>query len=147
MDLWRFQQAIEQARDGSDEAAVTAALRVAADAYGGSLLDGEPYGWAEPARQALRDQTVDALSRLAELRDAAGDDCGAQAALERAVQADPVAEECYRRLMRLHARQRRLDLAQRCYRQLKDRLEELGVDPDPETTRLLAELRRDTTVR
>jgi DNA-binding SARP family transcriptional activator len=48
--------------------------------------------------------------------------------------------------MRLHARQRRLDLAQRRYRQLKDRLEELGADPDPETTRLLGELRRDTTV-
>jgi len=146
VDLWRFQQATGQARDASDDETATAALRVAADAYGGGLLDGEPYGWAEPARQALRDQAVDALSRLAELCERAGDDPGALAALERAVQADPVAEECYRRLMRLHARRRRLDLAQRLYRQLKDRLEELGVDPDPETTRLLAELRRDTTV-
>jgi DNA-binding SARP family transcriptional activator len=146
VDLWRFQQAIDQARDAGDDDAATAALRAAADAYGGSLLDGEPYGWAEPARQALRDQAVDAMVRLAELRERAGDDQGAVAALERAVQADPVAEECYRRLMRLHARHRRLDLAQRCYRQLKDRLEGLGADPDPETTRLLAELRRHATV-
>jgi DNA-binding SARP family transcriptional activator len=146
VDLWRFQQAIARARDAGDDDAATAALRAAADAYGGGLLDGEPYGWAEPVRRALRDQAVDALSRLAELRERAGDDHGAVVALERAILADPVAEECYRRLMRLHARQRRLDLAQRRYRQLRDRLEELGADPDPQTTRLLGELRRDSTV-
>jgi DNA-binding SARP family transcriptional activator len=146
VDLWRFQQAISQARTADHDAGATAALRAAVGAYSGSLLEGEPYGWAEPARQALRDQAVDALSQLAELRDAAGDDHGAQAALERAIQADPVAEECYRRLMRLHARQRRLDLAQRRYRQLKMRLEELDADPEPETTALLAALRRETKV-
>jgi two-component SAPR family response regulator len=80
VDLWRFQQAIDQARHAGDDEAATAALRAAADAYGGSLLDGEPYGWSEPARQGLRDQAVDALSRLAELRERAGDDRGALAA-------------------------------------------------------------------
>jgi DNA-binding SARP family transcriptional activator len=54
----------------------------------------------EIPREDTRRQAVDALARLAELRQATGDPEGALVALEQAIAADPVAEELYRRLMR-----------------------------------------------
>jgi len=47
--------------------------------------------------------------------------------------ADPVAEELYRRLLRLQASLGRSDAVRRIYRLLTRRLAELDVDPDPET--------------
>jgi len=81
----------------------SAALAQAGEAYGGALLDGVAYGWVEGPREDTRRWAVDALARLAELRQAADDLPGAVEALERAIIADPVAEELYRRLMRLQA--------------------------------------------
>jgi DNA-binding SARP family transcriptional activator len=63
-------------------------------------------------------------------------------ALEQAIAADLVAEELYRRLMRLQAELGRPDGVQRTYRLLARRLAELDVDPAPETERLVAELLR-----
>ena len=70
------------------------------EACGGDLLESTPYGWVEIPREDTRRQAVDALARLAELRQATGDPEGALVALEQAIAADPVAEELYRRLMR-----------------------------------------------
>lgn len=67
---------------------------------------------------------------------------GALAALEQAIGADPVAEELYRRVMRLEAEVGRLDAVRRTYRLLARRLADLDVDPDPETEQLVAELLR-----
>jgi DNA-binding SARP family transcriptional activator len=85
---------------------------------------------------------VDALARLAELRASADDLEGALVALEQAVVADPVAEELYRRLMRLQAELGRPDAVKRTYRLLARRLADLDTDPDPETERLVADLLR-----
>ena len=64
------------------------------------------------------------------------------AALEGAISADPVAEELYRRLMRLQSQLGRPDAVRRTYRLLARRLADLDVDPDPETEQLVAELLR-----
>jgi DNA-binding SARP family transcriptional activator len=64
------------------------------------------------------------------------------AALEGAISADPVAEELYRRLMRLQAGLGRPDAVRRTYRLLARRLAELDADPDPQTEQLVAELLR-----
>jgi DNA-binding SARP family transcriptional activator len=114
----------------------------AGEAYGGVLLDGVPYAWVEVPREEVRRRAVDALARLAELRQAAGDQEGALSALEQAVAADPVAEELYRRVMRLEAELGRPDAVRRTYRLLARRLADLDVDPDPETEQLVAELLR-----
>jgi DNA-binding SARP family transcriptional activator len=90
----------------------------------------------------VRRRAVDALARLAELRQGAGDQQGALSALEQAVAADPVAEELYRRVMRLEAELGRPDAVRRTYRLLARRLADLDVDPDPETEQLVAELLR-----
>jgi DNA-binding SARP family transcriptional activator len=113
-----------------------------AASWGGTLVDGAPYGWVEVPREDLRRQAVDALARLAELRQRTGDLEGALAVLEQAIAADPVAEELYRRLMRLQAELGRPDGVRHTYRMLARRLADLDVDPDPETERLVAELLR-----
>ena len=142
VDLWRFQTALAAARHAQLDPAVAVALAQAGEAYGGVLLDGAPYAWAEVPREEVRRRAVDALARLAELRRGAGDQDGALSALEQAVAADPVAEELYRRVMRLEAELGRPDAVRRTYRLLARRLADLDVDPDPETEQLVAELLR-----
>ena len=142
VDLWRFQTALAAARHAQLDPAVAAALAQAGDVYGGVLLDGAPYAWAEVPREEVRRRAVDALARLAELRQGAGDQEGALSALEQAVAADPVAEELYRRVMRLEAELGRPDAVRRTYRLLARRLADLDVDPDSETEQLVAELLR-----
>jgi DNA-binding SARP family transcriptional activator len=142
VDLWRFQAALAAARRAQLDPAVAAALAAAGEAFGGVLLDGTPYAWVEVPREEIRRRAVDALARLAELREGADDGEGALVALEQAVVADPVAEELYRRLMRLQARLGRPDAAKRTYRLLARQLADLDADPDPETERLVADLLR-----
>jgi DNA-binding SARP family transcriptional activator len=97
------QAALATARRAELDPAVVGALAEAGDAYGGPLLDGAPFVWVEGPREDLRRRAVDALARLCELRQAGGDAQGAMVALEQAISVDPVAEELYRRLMRLEA--------------------------------------------
>jgi DNA-binding SARP family transcriptional activator len=143
VDLWRLEAKLAEAKRAAsqgDEQAETAALQAAADAYGGELLAGMAGAWVETPREDLRRRAVNALGRLAELREAAGDQQGALAALEQAVAADPVGEELYRRLMRLQARLGRTDAARGTFQALERHLAELDVDPEPETEALAAEL-------
>jgi DNA-binding SARP family transcriptional activator len=142
VDLWRFQQALAAARRAQLDPAVATALAEAGEAYGGVLLDGAPYAWVEVPREDSRRRAVDAMAHLAELRQTTGDLEGALGALEQAVDADPVAEELYRRLMRLQAELGRPDAVKRTYRLLARRLADLDADPDPETEQLVADLLR-----
>jgi DNA-binding SARP family transcriptional activator len=142
VDLWRFQAALAAARRAQLNTAIATALAAAGEAYGGVLLDGAPYAWGEVPREEARRRAVDALARLAELRQAASDPEGALVALEQAIDADPVAEELYRLLMRLQAELGRPDAVKRTYRLLARRLAELDADPDAETEQLVAHLLR-----
>jgi DNA-binding SARP family transcriptional activator len=147
VDLWRFQRALAEAQEATTTADKLAALEQAAAAYGGDLLAHTDYTWAEPARVDLRGRAVDALARLAELRDQAGDRHGALATLEHAITVDPDCEELYRRLMRLQADLGDPDAVRRTYRRLRAHLlNDLDVEPDPTSQelfeRLLAKHRR-----
>jgi DNA-binding SARP family transcriptional activator len=142
VDLWQFHSALAAARRADLDPAVAEALARAGDAYGGALLDATPYAWVEGPREDHRRRAVDALAHLAELRQAADDLQGALAALEQAIVADPVAEELYRRMMRLQAELGRPDAVRRTYRLLARQLAELDVDPDPATEQLVADLLR-----
>jgi DNA-binding SARP family transcriptional activator len=62
---------------------------------------------------------------------------GAAATLERAIALDPYAESLYRLLIEVYGRLGRHDAARRTFTQLERRLEEIDVDPDPETTAAL----------
>jgi DNA-binding SARP family transcriptional activator len=141
VDLWSFQQALADARDATTAAAKRAALERAAATYGGDLLAHTDYAWAEPARVDLRGRAVDALARLAELHEQAGDRHAALAALEQASTVDPDCEELYRRLMRLQGGLGDPDAVRRTYRRLRAHLlDQLDVEPDPTSQALYEQL-------
>jgi DNA-binding SARP family transcriptional activator len=139
-DVWHFQSALAAA--AADDHAKLDALTRAATAYAGILLQDAGYEWVEEPREELRRQAADVAGRLAELREQTGDLDGALAALEDGARWDAYNEELYQRIMRLQARMSRLDGVRRTYTRLRDRLAELGVDPDDTTERLLQQLRR-----
>ena len=139
VDLWSFQTHLAETESaGDDERA--AALSAAACLYSGELAEGARYEWAEPLREQLRRQAVDALTDLAETRETGGDLPGALAVAEQALAADPYAEAVYRQVMRLQARVGRPDAVVRTYRLLERRLIDLDAEPEPLTRQLVAEL-------
>jgi DNA-binding SARP family transcriptional activator len=175
-DHRRFTAALTAAADarntgrdapGGGTAAYRAAMRAAARLYRGEPFDGADYGWAEPAREALRRQATDTLAALADslapdTRDhpddpdarpasqpdrADADPAGALTALEHATEIDPYNEELYRRIMRLHAAAGRRDAIRRTLRLLEARLVDVDTDPDPATLTLAGDLLRPRPTR
>lgn len=147
VDLWQFEGALAVAGAQSAVAGAQSAdpswataLQKAADAYGGELLAGMSWPWAEVPREDLRGRAVDVLVSLAATRLVNGDIRSALDALERAIQVDPVAEQLYRRIMRLHAKMGRPDQADASFRALVARLGEVDLAPSAETEKLHAEL-------
>jgi len=140
VDLWRFEEALAVAGAHSGDPAWATALQAAADAYGGELLEGLAWPWAEVPREDLRGRAVDVLVSLAATRLVNGDVRSALTALETAVDVDPLAEQLYRRIMRLHARLGRPDQVDACFRVLVARLGEIDLEPSAETAKLHAEL-------
>ncbi|HEX2023487.1 MAG TPA: BTAD domain-containing putative transcriptional regulator [Acidimicrobiales bacterium] len=141
VDLWEFQAALPR-RTGANpsDPEWAAALENAAELYGGELLAGVDWAWVEVPRDDLRRRAVDVLVSLAATRLVVGDARSALDALSRAVEIDPVAEQLYRRIMRLHARQSRPHEVQATFRRLEARLGELDLEPTPESRKLVDEL-------
>ena len=98
------------------------------------------WPWVEVPREDLRGRAVDVLVSLAATRLVNGDVRSALDALERAVEVDPLAEQLYRRIMRLHAKLGRPDQADASFRALVARLAEIDLQPSAETAKLHAEL-------
>ncbi|MFC3740429.1 ATP-binding protein [Paractinoplanes deccanensis] len=118
--LWIDVDAFEEAARGGD---LHEALRL----YAGELLPENRFdSWASPRRDQLRDALATVLLSQAAASQSRGDRRAAIGALERLVEADPLHEEAYARLMALEDRHRAL----RRYEQITGRLEEeLGVAP------------------
>jgi predicted ATPase/DNA-binding SARP family transcriptional activator len=112
--------------------------------YRGELLDGFAIpdsdtfeNWVQVWRQRYRDRVLEALDAVIAWHERLGQTDRAIAAARRQLELDPWLEPAYRRLMWLHwqSGNRTAALAQyeRCRRLLD---EELGVEPEPETTAL-----------
>jgi TolB-like protein len=94
--------------------------------------------WLLIERQRLRNCAIAVLTRLTELRTG----LDGIAAAERLIALDPLQEEGYRALMRLHAQAGELGLALRCYESCRDFLrQELNVAPSAETEALHRDIR------
>jgi len=135
-DLWEFQSALGEASRATDDVEIGSALRRATDAYTGDLLVGSDYPWVEPIRRDLHRRYLDALLRLAEIEDQAGNPERAIAALEEAIEMDRYAEEPYRRLMVLQAARNRPGTVAATWRLLQGRLSALDLEVEDATSRL-----------
>jgi predicted ATPase/DNA-binding SARP family transcriptional activator len=126
-------------------------LGEAVELYQGDLLSGfflssEPFEeWLVAEREQRHRQTLDALRHLAAYHERRGDQERVQDYARRQLALEPWQEEAHRQLMRALALsgQRTAALAQyeTCYQVL---LEELGVEPDRETTALYECIRDGT---
>ena len=109
-------------------------LRTAVDLYRGELVSGCYDEWLVAAREHFRQRYLDALSRLVPLLEAEDEVPQAIARAEQLMAADPLREETYRVLMRLHAGRGDRARAIRVYHAGASTLErELGVPPSAAT--------------
>ncbi|MDG4790191.1 BTAD domain-containing putative transcriptional regulator [Micromonospora sp. WMMD1102] len=138
VDLWQMLTAIDQATSSDDEAITLAALRRATDLYAGDFAEGHDHTWATDYATSYRHQIITAHARIAEILEPDHPD-QAIAALEHAADLDPVNEELYQRIMRIHGRQHRPDAVRRSLRRLEERLADLGDAEPSQATRRLAE--------
>ena len=138
VDLWRMLTAIQAANTASDDQAALAALRDAAERYHGDFANGQHGAWALDYATTYRHQILSVYARIAEILETDHPE-QALAALEAAIERDPVNEELYQRVMRIHGRLGRPDAVRRTMRLLEDRLADLGeAEPSEPTHRLAA---------
>ena len=117
-------------------------LAAAVAAYGGELLPEDRYAdWAAERRAEVTDLSARLLLELAAALVRKGVVREATDYLRQALQAEPTQEEIARRLIRLLVRSGNRHEALRQYRRTTEALQrELGVEPEPETVALHAEL-------
>ncbi|WP_025620638.1 BTAD domain-containing putative transcriptional regulator [Salinispora cortesiana] len=145
VDLWQMLTTIERANRAKDDTAALAALREAVEWYRGDFADGGNHPWIGDHATTYRHQILSALARIAEITETDHPD-QAVAALERALEFDPVNEELYQRIMRIHGRAGRPDAVQRTLRRLEQCLTELGdAEPSEATRRVAARQLQPTT--
>jgi DNA-binding SARP family transcriptional activator len=143
VDLWQLQAALADANAAADPVVRVAALRRAVDAYRGPLADGRDYEWAEPYREAVRQQALDAHLALADALTQAGQPEEALAVLTAAIGHAPYEEAVYQQAMRLHATLGQLHAVRAVRRTLTRRLEDIDTEPSHETIELADRLVRD----
>jgi DNA-binding SARP family transcriptional activator len=135
VDLDEFEAVLKRA-EAAGEALDLGALRQAVDLYRGDLLEGLDAEWIEPHRDRFRMRFAEALERLARGLSERGNATEAVRHAERLLQHDPLREDTYRLLMRLHesqgARMRALRVYHTCVATLS---RELGVTPSIPTRR------------
>ncbi len=139
VDLWRMVTAIDRANKATDdEAACLTALREAADCYSGDFGESQDWPWSIDYATTYRHHLLGVYARIAEILEPDHPD-QAIAALEAAIEYDPVNEELYQRVIRIHGRLARPDAVRRTMRLLGNRLAELGQAEPSEATRRVAE--------
>jgi len=144
VDLWRMRDALSAAEAASGEQRV-AALRQAVAAYRGPFAEDARYEWAEPYREAIRRQALDAHLALADaLRDQPEE---ALTVLDTAIAQDPYAEQLYQAAMRRHADLGDAHAIAARLGELTRRLEELDSEPTDGTRELAGALTDDVRRR
>ncbi|GJM41252.1 MAG: transcriptional activator [Ardenticatenaceae bacterium] len=159
LDVATFENAIQaaQKRQQADKITrtVAAQLQTAVSHYKGDFLAGfnvrgvpEFEAWVLLEQERLRQMMIDALADLITFHQQRGQFSDGIQQAQRLLALDPLQEEAHRQLLLLYAlnNQRPAALAQyeQCAAILAD---ELGVEPDEETTQLYEEIRDDTVTR
>jgi DNA-binding SARP family transcriptional activator len=149
LDVAEFEHQLAQASTaerGGDLAATQAALEAAVAHYRGDLLPGCYEEWLPPERERLRERFIEALAQLAWLLEQQRAYAAAIRQANALLRYEPLHEETYRRLMRLHTlngdRAAALQVYQTCVAVLE---RELGVAPTEQTQEAYQRLLRDET--
>ncbi len=147
LDVAAFEEGISRAeKEGGDTG--LAMLREAVELYTGDLAEGCYDEWLLGERERLRQRYLEALARLTKLLEARGDYAQAISYAERLLRHDPLHEETYRLLMRLHDARGDRARALRVYHACVTTLErELGAEPSEATREAyeaLLPVRRET---
>lgn len=138
VDLWQMLTAIKAANTADDDTTALAALREAARLYAGDFADGHDQTWITDHATSYRHQILAVYARIAELLEADHPDQAIDA-LEHALALDPVNEELYQRIIRIHGRAGHPDQVRRTLRLLEKRMADLGDAEPSEATRRIAE--------
>ncbi len=136
VDVAAFDAALAQAGTAPDRAEACAALRRAVELYRGELLEDCYDDWLLEEREQRRDRYRGALRRLTDLLLEEGRPEEAIETGRRLVRADPLREDAYQLLMRVHDAAGDRAGAVRAYHECVGVLRrELGVEPARETRR------------
>jgi len=142
LDVREFERALERA-DQADADDRREALEEALRLYRGDLLPGCYEDWIEPERRRLRAAYLSALDRLVHLLEELRENTAAIQHCRQLLRQDPLREETYRTLMRLHAAARDRTAALSVYEELASTVKrELGVEPSPATRDLYERLKQ-----
>lgn len=150
LDVIDFQAALAEVARQSDTSMNTAggptpermrSLRRAVELYGGDLLPGCYDEWIAAPREKLREDFLAALQELISSHEHTGDNSTAILYARRLLRHDPLQEENYRQLMRLHMANGDHSAAIGVYRACQTMLErDLGVEPSPVTRELARQI-------
>jgi DNA-binding SARP family transcriptional activator/nucleoid-associated protein YgaU len=143
VDLWQMQAALADATTAAEPAARVAALRRAVELYRGPLADGCDYEWAEPYREAIRRQALDAHLALADALTQTGQPADALTVLTAAIGHAPYEEAVYQQAMRVHAALGQPEGVRAVRRELTRRLEDIDAEPSRQTLALAERLVHD----
>jgi DNA-binding SARP family transcriptional activator len=140
VDVEEFERcyALGRAREADgDHASARACFEAAATLYRGDFLDDVADDWVVYRREALRDQQLYVLGRLAHSAVAAGDFQGSIVRCQEILGYDPCHEDTYRLMMLCHSRLGQRSRVRSWYELCVRRLRaELDCDPEPETVQL-----------
>jgi DNA-binding SARP family transcriptional activator len=142
VDWWTVQDALAAAT--TDATRRRDQLRRAVHAFGGPLSEGSAYDWLPEVEERVRRQGIIAHTQLAELL-ADADPHEAAQLFDRATNLDPYNEDLARRAMRAHARLHDNAAVGAHYHRIRAALEELDLEPDPQTDTLAGNLLRHTS--
>jgi DNA-binding SARP family transcriptional activator len=137
VDLWRMLTAIDRANQAADDDTCLTALREAASLYHGDFAASQPHAWITDHTTSYRHKILAAYARIAELTELDHPDQAINV-LETALQYDPINEELYQRIIRIHGRQRHPDAVRRTLHLCETRLATIGeTEPSPTTYRVV----------
>lgn len=145
LDVADFEQALARAEQDARQTQperTRAALEAAITVYAGDLFPGCYDEWILPERERLRQRYLGALERLVVMLESQRDYQAAIAYAQRLVQAEPLHEGAYLRLLRLYALIGDRAAAMQVYQTCVDALQrELGVAPGQPLCEAYARLR------
>lgn len=151
IDVDAFVELVGRGKDHEGRAQwgpAVAAYQAARELYQGDFFEENLYAdWAIVTREYLREIHLDALGRLANCHARQGHYRRAQEVCQQAIALDPLRESLYRQAMIYHCKLGQRDQALRLFERCRNILvDELGVDPMPETLALYTKILRDEIV-